>query len=153
MAAPSIAWYRLSGTTSAPTYSAITSLNFGTVTAGMWSKAQCVRPKISTNSITSAKWWLYDVAASRSSASVGIGTAGGWIHRMDITQTYVKASTLAVSAAWGHESPQSTTSALSYSSVAPAAYGDFVYFAVRPASAAGDGAHTAWGYQLKYSYS
>ena len=155
MAAPSISWYRC--TKSGPTYSAITSLNFGTVTAGAWSVQQCIRPNVATNSIQSAKWWFYDVGAQRSGASVGVGTANSWKHFMTITGTYVTVSATApkgsadVSGSW-QEVPQSTGSGVAYSAVSSGAYGAFVYFTLKVPSAAGDGAHTAWGYQLKYSY-
>ena len=153
MAAPSISWYRLTGTTSGPTYSAIASLDFGTVTAGTWSSPQAVRPKVAINSIQSAKIWLYDVGAVRSAASVGIGTAGAWEQRMTVTDTYVKPSGIAaLSTGWGTESPESTGSGYAYSAVSDATYGDFIYLGLKVPSAAGDGAHTAWGYQLKYSY-
>ena len=152
MAAPTIAWKELTGTTTGPTYTSIASLNFGTVTANAWSIPQCIRPKVSTNSIQSAKWWLYDAAGSRSAASVAMGTAGGFMHRMTVTDTYVKPSGVTASDTWGTESPESTGSGYAYSAVSDATYGDFVYLAVKVNSAAGDGAHTAWGYQLKYSY-
>lgn len=55
-----------------------------------------------------------------------------------------------VTSSWA-EVPQSTGSGVAYSAVAPG-YGDFVLLVIKVPSAAGDGAHTAWGYQLKYSY-
>ena len=152
MAAPSITWYELTGTTSGPSYTSIASLNFGTITAGVWSIPQCIRPKVATNSIQSAKWWMYDTAGSRSSASVAMGTAGSFKHRLTATGTYVKPSGFSASNTWGTEMPESTGSGYAYSAVSGGAYGDFVYLAVYVHSAAGDGAHTAWGYQLKYSY-
>jgi len=152
MAAPSITWYEVTGTTSSATYSTIASLNFGTVTAGAWSVVQCVRPKVATNSIQSAKWWFYDIAGTRSAASTGMGTAGGWLHHITATGTYVKPSGITPSSSWGTEMPESTGSGYAYSAVSAGAYGDFVYLAIKVPSAAGDGAHTAWGYQLKYSY-
>jgi len=155
MAAPSIAWFRC--TDSAPTYSAIASLNFGTITAGAWSVQQCIRPKVTNNSIQSAEWWFYDVGAVRSAASVGVGTADDWKHFMTVTDTYVTVSatspkgSASISGAWS-EVPQTTGSGHAYSAVSDAAYGDFTYFTLKVPSAAGDGATTAWGYQLKYSY-
>ncbi len=151
MAAPAITWMELTGTTSGPGYASIASLNFGTVTANAWSVVQCIRPKVATNSIQSAEWWIYDTAGLRSSASVAMGTAGGFKHRMTITSTYVKPSGITASDTWATESPESTGSGYAYSAVAPG-YGDFVYLAVKVNSSAGDGAHTLWGYQLKYSY-
>ena len=132
-------------------------MNFGTITAGAWSVQQCIRPKVTTNSIQSAKWWFYDIAGVRSAASVGVGTAGSWKHFLTATGTYVTVSSTApkgsagISGSWT-EVPESTGSGYAYSAVAAAAYGDFVYFTLKIPSAAGDGAHTAWGYQLKYSY-
>lgn len=152
MAAPSIAWYRLTGTTTGPTYSAIDSLDFGTITAGAWGYVQCIVPKVTNNSIQSCKWWMYDVEAQRSGAPVSVGTAGGFTHRMTATDTYVKPSGISASATWGTESPESTGSGYSYPAVTINTYGDFVLLALKVASAASDGAHTAWGYQLKYSY-
>jgi len=152
MAAPVIVWRKLTGTVSGPSYASIASLDFGTVTAGMWSLKQCVAPKVTVNSIQSCKWWLYDVNAVRSGASEGIGTADGWLHRMTVTATYIKPSAAMPSAGWGTESPQTTGSAYAYPAIAPGAYGRFTYLALKVASAAGDGATTSWGYQLKYSY-
>jgi len=155
VAAPSISWFRC--TKSAPTYSAIDSLNFGTVTAGLWSVQQCIRPKIATNSIQSAKWWMYDSVGLRSAAAVSVGTVASWKHFMTQTGTYVTVSSTspngsaAVSDSWD-EVPETTGSGVAYSAVSAAAYGDFVYLTLKVPSAAGDGAHTAWGYQLKYSY-
>jgi len=151
MAAPTITWRELTATTTGPSYASIASLSFGTVTANAWSVVQCVSPKVATNSIQSCKIWLYDVAGSRSSASVAMGTGGSFVHRMTVTGAYVKPSGLTASATWGTESPESTGSAYSYAAVS-AAYGEYIYLAVQVNSAAGDGAHTAWGYQLKYSY-
>ena len=158
MAAPSISWFRC--TKSGPTYSAITSLNFGTVTAGAWSVEQCIRPKVATNSIQSAKWWFGDQEGLRSGAAVTVGSAT-WLHYMTITGTYVTVSatgpkgsaniTAGGSAKW-KSVPRTTGSGVAYSATSSGAYGDFVYFVIKVPSAAGDGAHTAWGYQLKYSY-
>jgi hypothetical protein len=154
MAAPSISWFRCRNTS---TYSAITSLNFGTVTAGAWSVQQVIRPKVAVNSIQSAKWWFYDVAGVRSAASTGMGSAAGWLHYMTATSTYVTVSATSpkgsagITAAWT-QMPETTGSGVAYADVSDAAYGEFVYLTLKVPSAAGDGAHTAWGYQLKYSY-
>jgi hypothetical protein len=156
LAAPVITWFRC--TKSGPTYSAITSLNFGTITAGAWSVQQCIRAKVATNSIQSAKWWFYDIKGVRSAASVGMGTVGGFRHFMTVTNTYVTVTSTTpkgsagLSAAGWKEVPESTGSGVAASAVAAAAYGEFTYFSIKVPSAAGDGAHTAWGYQLKYSY-
>lgn len=166
MAAPSIAWYRLTKAT-AGTYSAITSLNFGTVTAGAWSVMRVVRPKVTVNSIQSAEWWFSDIAGVRSAASVGMGTANSWKHFMTIYGTYTAARAI-VGATAGYtaaspkgsagvsgsfkEVPQSTGSGVAYSATSLNAYGDVCVFTIKVPSAAGNGAHTAWGYQLKYSY-
>ena len=155
MAAPVISWYRC--TKSGPTYSAITSLNFGTITAGTWGVDQAIRPKVATNSIASAKWWFYDAKATRSAASVGVGSAAGWKHYMTITGTYVTVTSTTpkgsagITAAW-NQFPETTGSAVAYSATSSGAYGDWMYVVIKVPSAAGDGATTAWGYQLKYSY-
>ena len=160
MAAPSISWYRVRGAIGAPTYSAIASLNFGTVTAGQWSVQQAIRPKVAVNSIQSAEWWFNDIDGIRSAAATTVGTAQGWKHFMTIYQTSSAAGaksaggpkgSAGVSGSW-QEVPQSTASGVAYSATSAAAYGDVAVFTVRVPTAAGDGAHTAWGYQLKYSY-
>jgi len=152
MAAPTITWRKLTGNApaSAGSYASIASLDFGTVTAGAWSTQQIVAPKVTVNSIQSCGWWLNDVGAVRSSASTGIGTAGGWTHKYAFTGTYVAPAT--ASAGFGTEVPESSGSAASYNDVSSGAYGDFIVLALKVASAAGDGLHTAWSYQLKYSY-
>ena len=156
MAAPVITWFRC--TKSGPTYSAITSLNFGTITAGAWSVQQCIRAKVATNSIASAKWWMYDKTATWSGVAKSVGTAASWRHFMTVTNTYITVTSATpkgsagLSAAGWKEVPQSTGSGVAASAVAAAAYGEFTYFAIHVATAAGDGAWTAWGYQLKYSY-
>ena len=151
MAAPTIQWFKVTGTTTAPTYASIASLDYGTVTAGTFSLVQAVTPKVATNSIQSAELWMYDTAGTRSAASVAMGTAGGFVHRVTATGTYVKPSGVTPSATWGTEMPESTGSGYAYSAVSDASYGDFIMLAVKVPSAAGDGAHTAWGYQLNWA--
>jgi hypothetical protein len=105
------------------------------------------------NSIQSCKWWLNDIGASRSGASESLGTAAGWTHKFAFTSTAPAAcSATKASAGFGTESPESSGSAASYPAVAPNNYGEFIILALKVASAAGDGATTAWGYQMKYSY-
>ena len=151
MAAPTIQWFKMTGTTTAPTYASIASLDYGTVTAGTFSLVQSVTPKVATNSIQSAELWMYDTAGVRSAASVAMGSAGSFTHRVTATGTYVKPSGVTPSATWGTEMPESTGSGYAYSAVSDAAYGDFIMLAVKVPSAAGDGAHTAWGYQLNWA--
>lgn len=97
----------------------------------------------------------------RSGVETSVGSAAGWRHYMTITGTYVTVSatgpkgsanlTAGGSVKW-KRMPQTTGSGVAYSAVSSGAYGDYVYYAIKVASAAGDGAHTLWGYQLKYSY-
>ena len=153
MAAPTIVWRQVTGSASSAAYASIASLNFGTVTAGAWSYWKVVAPKVTVNSIQSCKWWLSDIGAQRSAASESVGTAAGWVHKftMNASAPAICSATKA-SAGAGTESPESSGSAASYAAVAPAAYGQFIGLCLKVASAAGDGATTAWGYQLKYSY-
>ncbi len=153
MAAPTIKWRLCGGSASSVSYSSIQSLDFGTVTAGAWSQFKVVQPAVATNSIQSCKWWLSDIGAQRSSTSESVGTGAGWIHKFTFNASApVVCSATVASATPGTESPESSGSAASYNAVAPAAYGDFIALFLKVASAAGDGATTAWGYQLKYSY-
>jgi len=150
MAAPTVTWVQVISNNA---YSSIQSLNFGTVTAGSWSTQKVIRPKVATNSIQSCKWWLYDVLGSRSGSADTVGTGQSWAHGYAATGTYVTVSTTAPKGSAGlTEMPESTGSAISYAAVSYGAYGNYVYLAVKVATAAGDGAWTAWGYQLKYSY-
>ena len=153
MAAPTIVWRQCTGSASSVAYASIASLNFGTVTAGAWSTVKVVAPYVTVNSIQSCKWWLSDIGAQRSATSESIGTAAGWTHVFTFSASApVQCSSTVASAGFGTESPESTGSAASYAAVAPAAYGQFIALALKVASAAGDGLTTAWGYQLKYSY-
>ena len=153
MAAPTIAWKQCTGSASSVAYASIASLNFGTVTAGLWSYMKVVRPKVTVNSIQSCKWWMYDIGAQRSGASESIGTGAGWTHKFKFTTKAPSAcSATKASAGFGTESPESSGSAASYNAVSPNNYGDFVILALKVASAAGHGLTTNWGYQLKYSY-
>lgn len=153
MAAPTITWRRVTGSAAAAAYTSILSLDFGTVTAGAWSYWKVVAPKITVNSIQSCKWWLSDIGAQRSSTSEAIGTNAGWIHKFTLnTSAPAVCSETKASAGAGTESPESSGSAASYDSVSPNNYGQFIALCLKVASAAGDGATTAWGYQLKYSY-
>ena len=151
MAAPTVTWVQVISNNA---YTSIQSHNFGTVTAGSWSVAKVIRPKVATNSIQSCKWWLYDATGVRSGSADTVGTGQSWAHRVTATATYVTVSTTSPvgSATYGTEMPQSTGSGYAYSAVAYNGYGDYVYLIVKVATAAGDGAWTAWGYQLKYSY-
>lgn len=154
MAAPSIGWYRVRGNN---THTSIASLDFGTITAGAWGVQQCIHPKVATNSIQSAKWWLYDATGVRSGAATSVGSAEGWLHYMTVTSTYVTVTAASpkgsagITAAWT-QVPETTGSAVAYPDCSDAAYGEYVYLVLKIPTAAGDGAHTAWGYQLKYSY-
>jgi len=153
MAAPTITWRQCTGSAGSAAYVSIQSLNFGTVTAGAWSNNMVVAPKVTVNSIQSCKWWLSDIGAQRSAASESVGTAAGWTHKFSLNASApVVCSTTKASAGFGTESPESSGSAASYAAVAPNNYGNFIALALKVASAAGDGATTAWGYQLKYSY-
>jgi hypothetical protein len=149
MVAPTITWRQVTGSAGAPAYASIASLNFGTVTAGTYSYCKVVRPKVTVNSIQSCKWWLSDIGAQRSGASESIGTAAGWVHKYDFSTGAPKVcSATKGSAGFGHESPESSGSAASFNAVSPNSYGDFIALCLKVASAAGDGATTAWGYQL-----
>ncbi len=153
MAAPVITWRQCTGSAASVAYASLASLNFGTVTAGAWGYIKVVRPKVTVNSIQSCKWWMSDIGAQRSGASESIGTGAGWTHKYDFSTGAPKAcSATKASAGFGHESPESSGSAASYNAVAPNNYGDYIALALKVASAAGDGATTAWGYQMKYSY-
>jgi len=153
MAAPTITWRRITGSAASAAYASIQSLDFGTVTAGAWSYVKVVAPKVTVNSIQSCKWWLSDIGAQRSAVSESVGTGAGWIHKFSMNASApVVCSETKASAGFGTESPESTGSAASYAAVAPAAYGQFIALCLKVASAAGDGSTTAWGYQLKYSY-
>ncbi len=153
MAAPVIEWRLCGGSASSVNYSSIASLDFGTVTAGAWSNGKVVAPKVTVNSIQSCKWWLSDIGAQRSSASESIGTGAGWLHKFSLNASApVMCSATKASAGFGTESPESSGSAASYAAVAPNNYGQFIALALKVASAAGDGSTTAWGYQLKFSY-
>jgi hypothetical protein len=150
MAAPVVTWVQVISNNA---YTSIQSLNFGTVTAGSWSTAKVIRPSVATNSIQSCKWWLYDALGARSGSADTVGTGQSWAHGITITGTYVTVSTTLPKASAGYtEMPESTGSAVSYAAVSYGAYGNYVYLGVKVATAAGDGAWTAWGYQLKYSY-
>lgn len=149
MAAPTIVWRQCTGSAGSVAYASIASLNFGTVTAGLYSLCKVVRPKVTVNSIQSCKWWLSDIGAQRSGASESIGTSAGWVHRYDFsTGAPTVCSATKGSATFGHESAESSGSAASYAAVAPNNYGNFIALCLKVASAAGDGATTAWGYQL-----
>jgi hypothetical protein len=154
MAAPTITWRRVTGSAGAAAYASIQSLDFGTVTAGAYSYWKVVRPKVTVNSIQSCKWWLSDIGATRSAASESIGTAAGWYHgfTLNASAPAICSATKASAGLNGTESPESSGSAASYAAVAPNNYGNFIGLCLKVASAAGDGATTAWGYQLKYSY-
>ncbi len=153
MAAPTITWRRVTGSAGAAAYASIQSLDFGTVTAGAWSYAKVIRPKVTVNSIQSCKWWLSDIGAVRSAASESVGTAAGWLHKFSFNASApAVCSATKASAGFGTESPESTGSAASYPAVAPNSYGRFIALALKVASAAGDGATTAWGYQLNRIY-
>lgn len=148
MAAPVITWRQVTGSAGSPAYASIASLNFGTVTAGAWAFVKVVRPKVTVNSIQSCKWWLSDIGAVRSGASVSIGTAAGWAHRFKFSSgAPAQTSATRGSAGFGTESPESSGSAASYPAVAPNNYGNFIALALKVASAAGDGATTAWGFE------
>jgi len=153
MAAPTIVWRQITGSAAAPAYASLASLDFGTVTAGAWSHIKVVAPKVTVNSIQSCEWWLSDIGAQRSAVSESIGTGAGWTHKYSLNASApVVCSDTVGSAGFGTEFPESTASGVSYAAVAPGAYGQFMAIEVKVASAAGDGATTAWGYQLKYSY-
>ena len=150
MAAPTVTWVQVISNNA---YTSIQSLNFGTVTAGSWSVQKVIRPKVATNSIQSCKWWLYDATGVRSGSADTVGTGQSWAHVITTTATYVTVSSTSPLASAGiTEMPESTGSGYAYSAVAYGGYGDYVYLGVKVATAAGDGAWTAWGYQLKYSY-
>jgi len=152
MAAPTIVWRQCTGSAASVAYASIASLNFGTVTAGAWSYLKVVRPKVTVNSIQSCKWWLSDIGAQRSGASVSLGTGAGWVHKFKFsTAAPAACSATKASAVFGTESPESSGSAASYAAVAPNNYGNFIVLALKVASAAGDGATTAWGYQLNWA--
>ncbi len=153
MAAPTIEWRLCGGSASSVNYSSIASLDFGTVTAGCWSQGKVVQPKVTVNSIQSCKWWLSDIGAQRSAVSESVGTGAGWIHKFSLNASApVVCSATVMSAGFGTESAESSGSGASYAAVSPGNYGQFIALALKVASAAGDGATTAWGYQLKYSY-
>ena len=153
MAAPTIEWRQCTGSHASVAYVSIATLDFGTVTAGLWSHFKVVKPKVTVNSIASCKWFMGDVTATFSGSPLDIGTTGNWVHKTIFTDsTCVQCSDTVASAGTGTASPESSGSAMSYNAVAPGAYGDFIVLSLKVASAAGDGATTAWGYQLKYSY-
>jgi len=151
MAAPTITWRSCAGSAGSVAYSSILSLDFGTVTAGAYSNWKVVRPKVTVNSIQSCKWWLSDTAAVRSGAAASIGTANDWYHgyTMNASAPAVCSATKATAAARGAASPETSGSAASYAAVAPNSYGQFIGLCLKVASAAGDGATTAWGQLMR----
>lgn len=153
MAAPVIEWRRVTGSAASAAYASIQSLDFGTVTANAWSYFKVVRPKVTVNSIQSCKWWLSDIGAQRSAASESVGTGAGWVHKFTLNSSApAVCSSTKASAGAGTESPESSGSAASYASVSPNNYGDFIALALKVGAAAGDGATTAWGYQLVWAF-
>ncbi|MFH1328632.1 MAG: hypothetical protein ABIH76_07330 [Candidatus Bathyarchaeota archaeon] len=154
MAAPVITWRLVGGSAGAPSYTSILSLDFGTVTAGAYSNWKVVRPKITVNSIQSCKWWMSDSVAANAGSAESIGAAKGWYHgyTLNASAPAICEATKASAGGDGTVSPITTGAAQSYAAVAPNSYGQFIGLNLKVASAARDGATTAWGYQLKYSY-
>jgi len=154
MAAPTIVWRRVTGSAGSAAYASIASLDFGTVTAGAYSYWKVVRPKVTVNSIQSCKWWMSDSVGVRSAAAASVGAAAGWYHgyTLNASAPAVCKATKASAGGDGTVSPITTGAAQSYAAVAPNSYGQFIALCLKVASAAGDGATTDWGYQLKYSY-
>jgi len=153
MAAPTVVWRQVTGSAASPAYASLASLDFGTVTAGAWSHVKVVTPKVTVNSIQSCIWWMNDVGATRSAVSEGVGSASGWTHKYSVNASApVVCSDTVASAGFGATFPETTGSGVSYAAIAPDNYGSFVAIAIKVASAAGDGLTTAFGYQLKYSY-
>lgn len=160
MAAPTIAWYRVTG--ASPSRALITILDYGNVQAGYWSDVRVIQAYFTGNSANTLKFWLNDTAAT--GGNVNVANSNNWQHHYAIDYTYIDPAGLsdAVKAGSSADSngrtwtdlPETEPVASNFenTTVNSGAYTDYVFMAIQPPSNAGDGLTEAWGYRLSFLY-
>ena len=163
MASPTITWHTFTG--AGETKTDITELDYGSVQAGSWSEAKCLRALFTGNSAQDLKFWLYDTSASVGNPSVALGA--GWIHKYDISTRYknpediddnMKAGTnpylTSPDEYFGPITEGVTPPASSNFITNPTAgnYCDRIYLACQPPVTATDGETSGWGFRLSFLY-
>lgn len=167
MAAPTITWYKYTG--SGPTQTQITVNDYGNVQAGEWSDAQVLRASFS-GSANSLRFWLYDPSGRVNSTDVNVGATGNWNHRYAIDSTYVNPTSITAAMKAGStadpngnmwevvpETQPADSSAWENPSVGNQSTGtggftDYIFMAVQPPGTATDGYTDSFGFRCSFLY-
>jgi len=160
MAAPTVTWSNVTG--GSPSKSSISTLDFGNVQAGYWSDAKVVVATFGGNSANTLKFWLNDTVSTGGNTDVSSGAS--WEHRYAIDASYIDPSTIVDNVKSGSSAdsngntwgvlPETEpgTSNFETTTVSADSDTDYIFLAIQPPAAAGDGVTENWGYRLSYLY-
>jgi hypothetical protein len=170
MAAPTITWYQYASAGGAANSLTISTLSFGTVTAGQWAGNKCIKVKVAGNDVTNLRLWLADSAAVVNGSPVSLGkTSKAW--DFIVTCAASIGTYTALFSGKGGWTAVGTTLATDYRSapknslgagkslgtgvtntVVSGAKSKAAFLSVKPHASAYDGVHTGFAYQVGYDF-
>ena len=169
MAAPTITWIQYTTSLLASSVG-VSTLSFGTVTAGNYSNNKCVKVKVAGNNVTNIRLWLADSTAVVNGSPVSLGNTGRpWDFVVTATASIGgQASLFGGKGGW---TAAGTTLATNYRSaplnslgagkslgtgasnaVADGDTSKAAFLSVKPHASAYDGVHSGWAYQVGYDF-
>lgn len=159
MAAPVITWYKHTSA-SDTTGTQITTLDFGTVNAGSWSTAQCIRAHLSassTTTVSSVRFWMYDQSAKLTGTNVTLRDGSKAWSFVGTHQAALSSKNFVLcSSGYGSPVPYYPNTSVGAGFTLPnvTTPGDthYIWIGVKPNASAASGAYTGWGFQLAYDY-
>jgi hypothetical protein len=169
MAAPTITWIQYTTSLLASSVG-ISTLSFGTVTAGSYSGNKCIKVQVDGNDVTNARLWLADSTAVVNGSPVSLGESGKqWDFIVTATASIgSQASLFNGSGGW---TAAGTTLATDYrtaplnslgagkslgtggtNTIADGDKSNAMFLSVKPHASAYDGVHTGFAYQAGYDF-